>query len=603
MCFHLFCLYLQSKNYMNRKIRTSQTVIISLIAALLLFYGWLSLGNGELLYTIQDHSLFLSNSSFWHQCVAKPMGICSWAGAWLTQFFYYPFFGSLILVLLWGLVVGMLQAILKLKEMSVLLLLLPICALLTSITDLGYWVYSMKDGSYAYSHTLALLTSLCFVYFGTLANKSRIAKWLFAVLFPIVGYPLCGCYMLLGAFLFAVAEWKKDNVLCHSAMLIISLLVPYCMANIYTTVPIDSAWWYGFPEFNNNGVLNLRPQVPFYLLFTSIFLLGMMKHLSRLQEKIGVKTGMIIIAASMVFSYQYSFRDQNFRREMRMYRAAEECRWDDVLNDAKSDRLPASQQVAMLRNVALLNLGRINEILDYDCWRVDFNLKDDMYHNIIQMGIPYIYYQYGQLHHATRWAIELSVEYGYSVQTLKTLLRCARLSGEKDLEKKYSDLLNETLFYNNWQEQPAQHISVLNQDIPEELSNDANLCERFLLTHFMLKQGECNELTQELAIWSSMLLKNVAYFWRHFGTYHEQEKTGQLSVPVLQAAAMYGTLSGHDISELKLPEEIIGQYNAFQQKFADLNAKGYGKQQAAMALLPEYGHSYWWYYVFGPDEY
>lgn len=588
---------------MNKKRYNTPQIVLFLVIGIVGMYAWLTIGYSELLYTIQDQSLFLSNDVFWSQCIAKPMGICKWAGAYLTQFFYHPFLGSFILVLFWALIIGVLKLFLKFKGLSSLLLLIPITALLTSITDLGYWVYSLKDYGYAFSHTLAFLITIILVYIGSLANKSKILKWAFALVYPIIGYTLCGSYMFLGALLLIIMTWKKDDELSLAFMLIIAIHTPYFMTNLYVTVPEKNAWWYGFPEFNNNGTNNLRPQIPFYVLYGSTILLATLKRIPNLLVRIGLKSALTILACCFTFAYNFSYRDFNFQREMRMYHAAEENRWEDVLEDAKTTKRPATQQVAMLRNIALLNTGNINKILDYDCWRVDFNLKDDMYHNIIQMGIPYIYYQYGQLHHATRWAIETSVEYGYSVKTLKTLLRCARLSGETELEKKYSDLLNKTLFYKDWHEEPAAHISQLNQDTPEELTNDANQCESFLLTHFMIQQDDCSELSHELAIWSAMLLKNVSYFWHHFGYYHQERKTSELSLPVLQAAAMLGTLSGHDISELMLPEEIIKQYNTFQQKFSDLNARGSRKQQIALALLPEYGHTYWWYYCFGPDEY
>lgn len=577
-------------------------IVLCPCITLLCLYLWLVVGNGFLLYTLQDHSLFLPTDSFLEHWLAMPMGICTWMGAFLTQFFYYPALGAFLLIFLWCFIWGILYLLLRPKGYSTLFLLVPVCALLLSITDLGYWVYSLKDPGYAFTHSLAFFFCLLLVEAGKRISTSKAGIWLFAVSFPILAYPLCGWYMILGSALVLLLIGKKQNLLPCFLLFVLTIVIPWCWVQVYTTVPVADAWTAGFPVFNNNGAGNLRPQIPFYILILSTLALGVMNRLSCM-DKINHKIALGVLCASLFSAYYFSFRNANFHREMRMYKAADEGRWEDVLQEVRPGGPAATQQIALLRNVALLNLGKIDELLNYDAWRVDFNLRDEMYHNIIQMGIPYIYYQYGQLHHATRWAIELSVEYGYSVQTLKTLLRCAKLTGEKELEKRYRDLLDQTLFYKNWQEKPAAHITTLYKDTPEELTNDANLCERFLLTHFMIQQGEASDLTHNLSLWSAMLMKNVSYFWYHYRYYHEEGKTNLLPLPALQAAAMLGTLSGQDISELQLPQDIVQQYNTFQQKFTELNATGNSKQQTALALLPEYGHTYWWYYCFGPDEY
>ena len=566
-------------------------------------YGWLTIGFRDLLFTLQDHSLFLNSSSFWGECMHRPMGFCIWLGTFFTQFLYYPWLGAGLYIGVWLLVAFLLDRILKLKGYSTLFLLLPVCALLVSVTGLGYWVYCLEVPGYAFSHSLAYAFVLLFAWIGRKSFSSARTAWVFALLFPFAVYPICGWYMLLGTAFLLLLCYRKACRLPLALLLLGTLVAPWCWAQCYTTVPVGSSWWAGFPEFNNTGVANLRPQLPFYLLILSTLLLGCSRFWGRWQEKFSAVPGLVLGVLCAAFVIFFSFRDYNFHREMRMYQAAEEGRWEDVLEEAAPGKAAGTQTVAMLRNVALLNLGKVDEILDYDAWRVPENKKDDMHLDVIQIGIPFLYYQYGQLHHATRWAMELSVKYGYSVATLKTLLRCARLTGEKELEQKYQNLLSQTLFYKGWQEKPASHITTLYQDTPQELTNDANRCEGFLLTHFVVQHGETSELTHRLALWSALMLKNVSYFWGHFNYYRQEGLSAQLPVAALQAAAMFGTLSGHDISELNLPAQIVEQYTAFQKKFTELNAAGNDKQQTALALLPDYGHTYWWYYCFGPDEY
>ena len=65
----------------------------------------LTVYESDLLYRVQEQSLFLNTSLFFRQSMLASGGLLSWAGAWLTQFFFHPALGASILCVLWALLV------------------------------------------------------------------------------------------------------------------------------------------------------------------------------------------------------------------------------------------------------------------------------------------------------------------------------------------------------------------------------------------------------------------------------------------------------------------------------------------------------------------
>ena len=53
------------------------------------------------MFFMQDRGWWNSTKLFWDSCMSLPGGLLSRTGAYLTQFFYYPALGSIMLILLW----------------------------------------------------------------------------------------------------------------------------------------------------------------------------------------------------------------------------------------------------------------------------------------------------------------------------------------------------------------------------------------------------------------------------------------------------------------------------------------------------------------------
>ena len=70
---------------------------INLIAFITVAYIMLPVMNADYLYTIQDNSAFINGHTFMMDIVTHKGGWMMWVSCYLTQFFYYPWMGVLML--------------------------------------------------------------------------------------------------------------------------------------------------------------------------------------------------------------------------------------------------------------------------------------------------------------------------------------------------------------------------------------------------------------------------------------------------------------------------------------------------------------------------
>ena len=125
--------------------------------------AWVRLvvNNSDLLIEAQDQSSWQSGSLFFAQMTQQPGGILSWAGRFLTQFFFYPALGAGILIVLWLAIYALwLLALRPVWYLKWAALLVP-TMLLWSETALGYAIYSSKIPDWWFTPTLfCLIVSL-----------------------------------------------------------------------------------------------------------------------------------------------------------------------------------------------------------------------------------------------------------------------------------------------------------------------------------------------------------------------------------------------------------------------------------------------------------
>ena len=242
------------------------------VAFALLFY------EADLLWKVQQHNVFLNSSLFFHQQMVAPGGMLSYIGAFLTQHFYYPWVGVLLLCGCWLLLMWLTERTFAIPEKWKVLTLIPVAILLLANMQLGYWVYVIKLRGFFYVATLGVITGSALLWaFRKLPEK----LWLraaFIVLVALVGYPLMGVYALATVILMGVMVWmqksKRSNQIILSALALLSvILIPLIYYHfVYYETNLKDIYTVALPVFT---ISDHYPDyyIPYYVLAAYYLLL------------------------------------------------------------------------------------------------------------------------------------------------------------------------------------------------------------------------------------------------------------------------------------------------------------------------------------------
>ena len=470
----------------------------------------LAVFEADLLYTAQEQNLFLHTPLFFEQQMVRAGGLLTWAGCYLTQFFYYPMLGAGLLGLLWAFLLWLLPRSLHPLQSTIhhplsTIHLLPIACLLMTITTLGYWVYYLKLPGVLFDATLGTIMVVLMVW----AYRSLPARYglrtVFIPLSACVVYPLFGFYGLWGVALMGLLSWSTkgsrriaDTVLALLAIVAVPLI---CYHLVYHETNIVNIYWAALPVFSYSDHRFFGYYIPYILLVAS----GPTPIPSLLREG-GKRWGWVVpLALIAIFWY----KDGNFHRELAMSRCIDRQDWNGVLSVARGAKEP-TRAICLMRNLALFRLGQTgNEMTGYPngSARPDAPFPVRMVHTVGKK----LYLEYGIPNYCYRWCMEDGVEYGWTVERLRLMVLCSLVSGEFTAAQHYINLLKKTDFHGSW----ARHYEAMLYRPPliandpalkpilpllrndNFLTSDQSQLEHFLIEHILSAPGNTRE-QQEL---------------------------------------------------------------------------------------------------------
>ena len=252
------------------KNKVSAAFLYVSLLAFLAFAVYILYINQEVLYTAHDRSEFIFGAPFFHTLMSKPFGLMQYVGAWLTQLFYHPVLGAGVLLAIWVLIflVGIkafrLQGKAKNGRVSrnaSVLMLLPVACLLSSIVDLGYWIYIFSIRGYWFSQSLGYLIMLLLLW----AARCTPRRWHLAwYLLAVCIYPVLGWFALLFILCLMLTEKPTWRELLGLASL---LLTPFIWrALFYSDQNPDDVMLAGLPRFVTPVEKSGHLSIPFWVL-------------------------------------------------------------------------------------------------------------------------------------------------------------------------------------------------------------------------------------------------------------------------------------------------------------------------------------------------
>lgn len=560
------------------------------LLAFILFVVYILYINQEIFYTAHDRSEFLYGAPFLHTLMQKPFGLMQYVGAWLTQLFYHPLLGAGVLAVIWALIFLVGTRAFRLQGAASALMLLPVACLLTSVVDLGYWLYISTIRGYWFSQSVGYLVMLLLLW----VARSTPRKWHLAwYLIGFCIYPLLGWFALLFVLCLALTEKITWRELVGFVLLLFTAAIWH--TQFYSNLKFNDAVLAGMPRFITPEDSNERLSIPFWVL-------GAVSALIPLCSKYLAKwfVPALCAVAGIIFTWSLMYYDQKYIDEMRMVRYASDDNWKEVLNMAEKNPRPTRTMI-FLKNIALMNEDSLLDRsfkLGNDAAQI--NNPDSLHVTLLEIASPLVYYNYGMMNESIRLNFENGIQYGFSPFILKTLSRCALACGDKELLERYTTILHHHPYYGNWQ--PASvtaKIKELQRAYPDEVTGVEN-SDSYIVNSISLWNETDSKTASEQALFYSMIRCDSRRFWASLRNYVKSHMDDEFRLHAQEAYILYMD-KAPEKKRIMLPvsQEVYDRYNQFWEAIGKLAKPGMNIESLGEDMREKFGDTYWWYNLFG----
>jgi hypothetical protein len=600
------------------KYAISWIVALAAIACGLLVY------ESDLLWKVQELNLFMNTSLFFRQQMVVPAGILTYVGTWLTQLFYNPWLGVTVLSGWWLLLLWLLKRTFAVPARWTALLLIPVALLLLTNVDLGYWIYMLKLRGQFFLTTLATVSVVALLWgFRSMPDKYWL-RTIWLVLTGLVGYPLLGIYGLAATLLMGIWSWRlmaRGRAAIHTVIaVLLAIAVPlFCYRYVYHETNLANIYYAGLPVF---FITEEYPwyYTPYYLL--ALFMLVMVclpigvKGVKEVKEVKGSKKWLpwavqaVALGAVAWGVVHFWYKDENFHHEVKMMHLIDQTDWEGVLQEAARQDDEPTRAIVMMRNLALSRLGRQGELMyEYRNGSKEYDSPFGMRQMLVNG--PLVYYQYGLLNSCSRLCTEMGVEFGWRVEYIKLLARCAVLNNEQAVARKYINILKKTMYHKDWAvktEAMLNNPKLIAQDkemepithmlhFTDELDSDNGYVERYLMRQLANHSYSKDPIFQEQSLLASLWFRDSKTFWYHFNVYIHLHPNGPIPVAYQEAAYLYGKLEERpDLDKMPFSPGVKDSFEKFFQVFGQyegMNAEDIRQQTG----LPYSNTFYYNYYI------
>ena len=537
---------------MNTKNKISSIVLYVSLLVFVSFVVYILYINQEVFYTAHDRSEFIFGAPFFHTLLSKPFGLMQYAGAWLTQLFCRPAFGSAVLAAIWVLIFLVGIKAFRLQGSASALMLLPVACLLTSVVLL--WAARCTPRKW---HLVWYLIGVCL-------------------------YPVLGWFALLFVLCLVVAEkptWRE-----FFAIVLLIFTAGIWHTQYYSNLRADDVVMAGLPRFITPSDNTPHLTYPFWALgIVSVLIPLFGKNL----EKWFVPA--LSAVAGIVFTCSLMYHDQNYIDEMRMVRYAEDDNWKEVLQIAEGNQKPTSTML-FLRNIALMNEGGL---LDRsfklgNCSYPPYN-PDSVHSSLFDIASPLVYYNYGMTNEAIRLDFENAIQAGFTPFYVKMLARCGVAMGDQELVERYTTLLHHMPFYGDWQPAPVtEKIKELEKAYPDEITGVEN-SDSYIVNGISLWYESDSKVASEQALLYAMMRCDSRRFWAALRNYVKLHLDETFPLHAMEAYILYMDKAPEE-KRMMLPVEK-SVYERYKQFWATLES------HAKPGMTIE--ETYWWYNIFG----
>ncbi len=584
---------------MTIKSKASSIVFYVSLLAFISFAVYILYLNQEVFYTAHDRSEFIFGTPFFDKLMQKPFGLMQYAGAWLTLFFHKPAIGASILAAIWVLIFYVGTKAFRLQGNAAgasALMLLPVACLLTSVVDLGYWIYISTIRGYWFSQSVGYLVMLLLLW----AARQTPRKW--HLVWYVLGfciYPILGWFALLFILCLILTEKPSWQEILGVVLLIFTASIWH--TQFYSNLNFDDVMLAGLPRFMTPSDHTPHLSYPFWALGVISVLISLCSgYLAKAQAAVKVFVPVVCAAAGIFFTWSQMYHDQNYIDEMRMVRYAEDDNWKEVLQIAEGNTKPTTT-IVFLKNVALMNEGGLLD-RSFKIGNIGYPLHnpDSVHSSFLDVASPLVYYNYGMINEGIRLNYENAIQSGFCPFFLKVLARCAKAKGDKELEERYTTLLNHLPFYGDWQPAPvSETVKSLQNCFPDEITGVEN-SDSYIVNVISLWYNSDSKAASEQALLYAMMRSDSRRFWSALRNFVKLHMNESFPVHAQEAYILYMDKAPEE-KRMMLPveEAIYERYKKFWEVMGQKVKPGVNLETVAEEMREEWGDTYWYYNIFG----
>lgn len=397
------------------------------------------------LYYQEQYQLFLFTSDYFTQTSYHIGGIASYLGSFLTQFFYYPKVGALIIAVLLVIIQELILFLSTMMKRQ------SYWTLLTFIPSIIYW-HMLCDENTMMTGVAGLIIALLAASAYMLIENQWVRMVYLLLLSPIL-YVMIGGVFMIFIFLSIIIEYFYfENMKSVSAIIgtlgsiAIAVGLPY-LCSYFVQAPLDKLYWgfdwYRFPVVHSSYYLTIWiPTVLIPMLF--VVIPDMKKH--------AIICTFIQFTLVVVLIVLALYKGYNGPKEEIMHYdfLARSQQWEKIVQLAQKKSPNTPMSVADM-NLALCMTGQMGDnMFNYYQHGPEGLMPDFERDFTLPLVTSEIYYYLGFINTAQRYAFEAMEaipDYQKSGRVIRRLAETNLINGEYKVTFKYLKILQKTLFY------------------------------------------------------------------------------------------------------------------------------------------------------------
>lgn len=396
------------------------------------------------LYYQEQYQLFLFTGDYFTQMSYHIGGLAAYLGSFLTQFFYYPKLGALIIAVLLVIIQELILFLSTMMKRQ------SYWTLLTFIPSIIYWNMLCDENTMMTGVAGLIITLLAASLYMLIENGWT--RMVYLIVFAPLLYVMVGGVYVVFIFLSIIIEYFYFENASTSAIIgtvggvLIAAFLPY-VCSFFVQAPLNRLYWgfdwYRFPIVGVGFYLYIWVSV---VLVPILFVVipDMKKH------AFFCTTAQFIGVVLLIVFALYNGYNRQKEEIMNYDFLIRSKQWDKVIQKAQKKSPNTPMSVADL-NLALAKTGQMSDHM-FDFFQRDPQglLPDFQRDFTLPLVTSEIYYQLGFVNTAQRYAfeaMEATPDYQKSGRVLRRLAETNLINGEYKVAYKYLKILQKSLFY------------------------------------------------------------------------------------------------------------------------------------------------------------